>query len=769
ADRAALATASPAQVLGLLADVGRVLCDLKTILASADGGGFDLILSPDTQQVLPATATTFGLFVFNQSTSTRTFDLALAGLPAGVTGHVAPTRVTLGPFGNTFPPVQITIDPIAGPLAPFTFTVTGTDALAPLGTRTVTGSVTVRDEIVQVVDVTATPGFANPGDGITAHVRLYNAVNRARAVNVYVGLDDANGVNRIFPFFAGSFALDLAPNVKQLDVPLALPANLAKGPYVLTAFVHEQSPEQQIPGATGKGPFFVGAPLAATVDTTPEVAPPGDVTVQTTVTLDRDAVPNPAATVLGAVGTSGGPARSVAVFGNRAYVCSDHLASVVDVSDPANPTVRSTFGPTGTRIADGSPSVGCSIVGGRLMMVYDKGFGPGGTFVPTSLAIYDLTDPSNPALVSNTTFPRGITGTIHFTDGPVGWLATSIFVFNPFSNFIFRQAGDMFGVDLTDVSAPMLRGRLFPPAVPGQDGTADYAGANASMVFNALRIAGDTAYVLTTTATGDGFATGPGNARVLVVDVSDPDAPVQTGDLVIPPPTMGQPGPVTLGGGALDGGIVLLSGDTHGFDTAASGQIGNVALTTLDVTTPTAPAIDATIVTQLTDPNGTSTVALGNGIFAVGGPKLGTRDLLLLVDATDPVSVRYVPYDVGAPIASMQRVGNLLYTTNASGLTIFQIDQITGPRLTVRVDVPKAPGVELVPGSFVPTPTQVLSGADRDTYVWDQPAVDTLTWQQVVHGLEVGESREVTLGGTVDFVVPTLGSGTLALPPAFVN
>ena len=117
----------------------------------------------------------------------------------------------------------------------------------------------------------------------------------------------------------------------------------------------------------------------------------------------------------------------------------------------------------------------------------------------------------------------------------------------------------------------------------------------------------------------------------------------------------------------------------------------------------------------------------------------------------------------------MQRVGDLLYATSSLGLAIYRLDSIDGPRLTARVEVPTGTGVSLVPGSFSLQPTAVIPGAGSDTYVWDQPPTDTITWSQQVAAMAAGTTRTVVTGGRLDFTVPTLGAGSLTLPPAFVQ
>src|SRR5262249_50762671 len=157
---------------------------------------------------------------------------------------------------------------------------------------------------------------------------------------------------------------------------------------------------------------------------------------------------------------------------------------------------------------------------------------------------YDLTDPHHPTLVANPQFGHQIGGGPAFYVGNVGWVPTSVYFYNPFSNFIFAQSGDFFGVDFTNPAMPVEAGRLFPMTPPGGDGLSN----GPTMIFAALDVAGNVAYLSTTTATGDGFGTGPGVGRLFVVDVTNPDAPTQTGELLWP-----AQGPVVLQSAAVDG------------------------------------------------------------------------------------------------------------------------------------------------------------------------------------------------------------------------
>ena len=518
----------------------------------------------------------------------------------------------------------MTIDPIATVLAPFDVTVTATDALAPLAQRSIAASVTVRRELVQVVDVTPTPGFAEPGAAVSVRVRLYNAVNRARNVDVYLGLQNAVGQDVIFPFFAGRVPLDLSASIQQLDVPVNLPANAARGPHRFTVLVRDGDP---IPGATGAAPFFVGSPLAARVTVAPQLVGPGTSTVQTTLSIQRDAVPNPTAELLGAVQTQGGRGKSVAVNGNYAYVCGEAQANVVDVSNPEQPVLVRTFGTYDAQQAGSFSAATCTVFDGHLVIGFDTGFEAGGAFVPLRLAVYSLGDPANPTFVSQTSFQRHIGGGPALFTGKIGWIPTSAYFYNPFSGFIFEQFGDIFGVDFTTVGSPTLRGRLFPPA-PGETDQGRIWGGGESMIFGAIPMPGNRAYLSTTTSVDGTPEVGQG--KVQVADLSNPDAPALGAQVLVPEARL-------LQGIAVEGTRVLVAGDTRGFYDGRSGLVGTLVLSLLDAANPATPTVSKTLVTQLTDKDGPTVVALGGNRFAVGGAKRGDQPVLVLVDAVGAV------------------------------------------------------------------------------------------------------------------------------------
>ncbi len=143
------------------------------------------------------------------------------------------------------------------------------------------------------------------------------------------------------------------------------------------------------------------------------------------------------------------------------------------------------------------------------------------------------------------------------------------------------------------------------------------------------------------------------------------------------------------------------------------------------------------------------------------------------MDPTDPNRIVVTAIATPAAVNEMAVSGDLLYTTSSAGLGIYQIGSVVGEPAIISVQVPNNTGVAVVPGSFNIPPTQVVQGTSFNTLVWDRvlafgESQPTFTWQSTVSNLLPGEARDVTLGGTVDFVNQGT-AGTLTLPPTAVS
>ncbi len=495
--------------------------------------------------------------------------------------------------------------------------------------------------------------------------------------------------------------------------------------------------------ADGPSAGILAAPIAAQLTANPDGLPPGDSTVGVELTIDRDTTPTPTVTAVGALATPG-TARDVVVNGNLIYVCTNTEIAIVDVSDPAHPALAGEFAQS--ELGAYFEIVACQLLDAdHLAVTYAHAPTP----TATEFSIYDLSSPLAPSLTSHVSFSQRIGTKVAFVDGSYAILPATIYYYNPFSLFIIVQFGDLLSVDISNLASPSVAGRLFPAGDPS------YGGPN--MIFGAAEATGHVGLVVSTTAVGDGMGTGPGEGRLLSVDLSSPTMPTTVHETLVPEA-------VLLHGIAIDGVHALVTGDTVGYHDAASGFVGSLTLSVLDVTDPAAPVVQATVVTALGDKSATPVIAMGSGVFAIAGSTIDNRSEIVLVDTTTPASPRFIPFDVPVPILSMVRQGNFFYAIGADGVTVFELGSVDGPVLTARVELPKGAGVDLVPGSFNLAPTQVLSGTTSDTYVWEQPSGD-ITWSETFTAMQPGEVRDAVLGGELDFVVPTTGAGQLPLDP----
>src|SRR5208337_4823019 len=83
----------------------------------------------------------------------------------------------------------------------------------------------------------------------------------------------------------------------------------------------------------------------------------------------------------------------------------------------------------------------------------------------------------------------------------------------------------------------------------------------------------------------------------------------------------------------------------------------------------------------------------------------------------------------------------------------------------VTMVVPTNNGVTPVAGTFSPVPTQTMVGTSSNTYIWNQPASNTITFNENVTNMQPGLPVAVVLSGSVDFVEPIFGNGSIPLGP----
>ncbi len=778
--RATLAAANSASVGAALTALDTQFCALKAALQEAYGNGFRVYLNPAVTTNLPNANTRIDINIFNDTTNPRAMNLAITGVPSGVTAAFNTSRVVVPASNRTnsysTPETYLTFSNGSTALA-FDYQIVVTPEDDPVSVKSTAGQLTVRPEVIRVVDVTTNPTYGNAGTSFTPTVRLLSAVNDARDVFIRYRIRNRNNVVT-GTSAARPYTFAIGDNV--LTVPLnAFPSTGAPdGPHTIEVVVSDAT-DNPIPGATGTGSFFIGQPLAAGIVVSPSSVAPGTSTVNVSLNLDRSLVPQQSIKLRSTLGLAAGP-LSFAQNGNYLYVCQNTAVTIVNVSNPDAPVAAGTF--ASTVLTNGAPSgfesVDCNVYNDRLIVGFDKKL-PERSGSRT-LAVYDISggNATSPVLVTPTPIDTGkkFGNGLRFV-GSDGYMTTALFVYNPFSNFIFEQRGNLLKWDFSSPNAPTVTGNLYP-AGAGNPPENQVETGGPHFILGVAPHTSNRALIATTSGTGDFFN---GVGRLLTIDTSQlsTNCPGLTNPCIIS--TLDIPQARLLIGVASQGTAAVAAGDTQGYYDLNSGYTGNLTLSAVNLSNPSAPTLSSTLVTPLVhnetyacnpaERKGFSSVqALTNNYYAIGAYNPASCAwALVLIDANDPANLRFIPYDMPDSIGRFVLNGNLLYAITASSVLVFDYTAISGPSITANVVVPTGVGVALVPGSFNLAPSSITSTATTDTYTWLQPTVAPITWQATVSNMQPGSSRNVANGGSIGFALPTLGSGTLTLGAAAVT
>ncbi len=780
ASRTALAAAAPGGVGAVLTTLEATLCDLGTALAAAYSDAYYLRLNPSVVTNLPNLSTKVDVTIINSVPSPRAFNVGITGVPAGVTATFNTTRVVV-PANyqtNSFasPVLNVTFSNTGGAVQAFAYQVTATPEDDPGTVKTAPGELTLRPEILRIVSVATAPGYGDAGTMIVPTARVLNSSNEARNSQshpLYLSwvIRNRNGQVITFPSLPVQQDMAIGDNVVSVPLPAVNTTGYAPGPYTVEVTAFDNN--VPIPGAVASGNFFVGSPLTAGLTVTPATVPSGDSAVTVALTVAKDLAAQPLMT-LRSTGAMPSLTASFARSGTHLYVCQHDRVSVIDVSNPDAPAVVNTFATT--LLANNYGNVTCQVNGTNLIVGYDLD-DPSLTDY-RKLVVFDIGGGNATAPVQVNPVPldlgKRFGGPIVF-NGTTGFMATTLYFYNPFSGFIFEMRGNLLELDFTTLSAPTLTGELFHHFSPADNNTVDAGGPN---MQNAVILAGTTALLASATSTGDP-TTGVG--RLNVVDTTG-----------LPGNCPGAPNPCItttvdvaqarlLYGIGRQGSTAVMAGDTVGYYDGRSGLTGNLIVAAFDTATPSAPVLKSTLVTSLTHKESiscnpaqratqTAVIPLTNNYYAVGAfNPASCHWVLALIDANDPLNLRVIPYDVTDPLKDVILNGSLLYALTETSVLVFDYVTILGPAITPKVTVPKGTGVALMPGSFNVPPTSIDSFSDHDVYTWVQPTTNPLTWQANITAMQPGTSRDVASGARVDFTVPGYGAGSLLLGPAAVT
>ena len=755
-------------------------CALRDALNSAYNGAFRVTLAPSVTTSLPNLPTQVDITIFNDTALPRMMLLSATGVPVGATATFNTARVLVPANYRTngflSPPTYVSFAN-NGTAQAFEYQITVTPEDDPASARSFSGQLSVRPEIVRVVSVSPTPAYANAGGSFTPTVRLLSAVNEARTVGIRYGVRDRNNVltyssPRVDTTFASG------DGVRDVVLGSFGTTGYADGAYRIDVTLYDAL-ETPIPGATGSGNIVVGQPFAATLAVNPSALAPGNSTVNLALTLDRSLLAQPNLQLRSTTALAGG-ANTVAKNGNYLYICQSDKVSIVNVSNPTSPAVIGSF--AGTQLGNGYQNVDCSTFNDKLYLGYDRGLTTDQS-ASRRVAIFDIAggNASNPSLLNPTPLDTGKRFGNKFTfAGSRAYMQTAIYYYNPFSQFIFEQHGNLLKFDFTTPVSPALSGELFhafaPPAT-SLDNQPDAGGPH--LAFGFAPVSASRGLLATTTSSDGNFAGGVARLHAIDLDGLDSNCPGSSNPCILASVDVAQAKLFTSVG--VQGSSAVAVGDTAGFYDALSGLTGNLVISAFDVSNPSAPTLASTLVTGLVHNETeqcnaakrlgpTRMVTLTNNYYAVGAYNAAACSwVLALIDANTPAQLRVIPYDVPDNIRDFVLDGNLLYAVTASSVLVFDYTSIVGPAVTASVVIPKGTGVAIVPGSFSLAPTTTVTGGSSDTYLWQQPASSPITWQETVTAMQPGSSRNVVTGGSVAFTLPTLGSGTLSLAPAVVT
>lgn len=711
---------------------------------------FDAFLIPTSVVAIPNDPTVFNFLISNTGTEAATYDIAFASLPNGVTGALNQSSITLAPGEGTSPgtedqTVSLTVTQTGGSLLPFELAMTVTQRGVTGASQTLRSSVVLRDEIVEVVSVTADPGFANPGDMVNVSTRILNTVNQNRDVQVSYAVKDPSGTI-IFTSPVQDVALTVQSSLVTVDFGTLDTTGFELGTHQIDVTVSDTD-AQLFPGGTGQTTLLLGSPITATMSLDQEVLLPGTSTIKATLEVNSSVdLPDPQISLLGLVDTSG-RADSFALKDNLAYVCGNENISVVDIADSENPQVLNVFAED---LIEGSFSSFCRIIDDHLVVLWQTGTGP--TELP--ILVFGLSDPVNPNLVSNTAENWNFLSSFFFKDTfGFGTIQAITFI----GTTALSQHGDFLSFNFSDLNNPRVEDVLLDPNDPPAGGS--FRSAQAVPVGDHL------AYVATTTATGfPGIGAAP-TGRLFIVDISKPTDISILDELEIPGTTYST-------GIGLQGDQALIAGNTGRVLNPDSDLefplIGFVRLASLDISNPENPVLLGSLTTTAKAVGNTIINSLGNGFYSVSGATLDDEPVLLIVDANDPQDLRVTTLPVPSVVRESQVIGNLLYAPSNAGLGIFDIGDVIGTRITSEVQIPKNTGVTIVSDSFNIAPTEIRSGENFDTIVWSRSLnaarnSEMFMWNLQVEDLKAGEVREVIEGATVDFMIPSGDEGQLDL------
>ncbi len=462
----AVAAATSVTLPAALATLSTAICSIGTLLNQANTTSTTLRLVPaytltDTNLAVgPNSAAQWNIAIANNSSVLHTYALSTTGVPNGVTVQFSQPTITLPPSGSPYngsTSTLVTLTTGATFNTPFSFNVVATPQDAPEFPVSAPGTLIARPESVNIDQLTATPPYTNAGTPITISARIFSVVNETMQGQLQLTLTDPNG-NNVSGGQPVNYTLTPTTSIQTISFPPLATTNFVNGVYTYSVVAYNSIVSQ---GATATGTFLIGAPLSGTLTANPSVVGPGSSTVQATLSITRDTTQNPISTLIGTVPMSGVP-RSMTLFQNGqqqlAYVCSDSVVNIVDATNTAAPQVLGTFATDILTTENGSPVPGYQVMscttytnsGNHYFLISYSRYDGNTTAnpIPTHFATYNLANPLAPTLVGSVVDIQRPDSAGLYVAGNTALMFQSTTTYNPFSNFIFQETGDIWAAGL---------------------------------------------------------------------------------------------------------------------------------------------------------------------------------------------------------------------------------------------------------------------------------------------------------------------------------
>jgi uncharacterized protein (TIGR03437 family) len=352
---------------------------------------------------------------------------------------------------------------------------------------------------------------------------------------------------------------------------------------------------------------------------------------------------------------------SLALLGNTLYVCGANRIVMVDVTTPSAPAYVGEFGDS-TLNGYGSICALNTVLTSTPFLV--DIIGPPLSMTAVSFAVFDLSSPRSPNLLSvtATNFPNVVD--LSFSTSGYGYATTNYITYNTSNDDVIAQNGDFLAFTFTTPSEPTYIGELTPNT--GAIGSSDLNLKPYAEVVGPV-----TAYIGTSTATGTNTT---GTGALTVVDLSNPYLPIPVTEISCAPANL-------IESFDFSGTVLLAAGNTAGQRNPGKPDLdflGNLSLTTFNITSIEAPVVLSSFDTGL-QVNGTPhTAAFANGLFAVVSNAPSTDDTgpasLMIVDATTPAAPVLYPFQSQFGFSGiLPTTTGILFAATVNGLNVYQL------------------------------------------------------------------------------------------------